>query len=217
MKISLFADLVCPWCYLGATRLERAAATYTLEAGDPVEISLRAFQLDPDTPSDATPVLDTLAEKFGTREQADQEAGRVVEEARSDGLDLDLTHAVRANTFDAHRMLAWAEAADGTRAQRDLAHELWRAHFAEGADIADHDTLAARAAAAGLDPEAADQWLASSGGSEEVRMQRDAARSARITTVPTAVVEAKYAVSGAQPQDTYLQVLHEVARQLDTG
>lgn len=207
----MFSDVVCPWCYIGVTRLERAAATYTLQTGDPVQIALRAFQLDPEAPSDGAAELEVLADRFGGRERADQVADQVSTVARGDGIEIDLARAVRANTRDAHRMLIWAEITEGLGAQRDLAHELWRAHFLEGADVADHDTLAARAGVVGLDVDAADAWLASDGGADEVRMQVDAAASAGISAVPTLVVAGQYVVRGAQPQDTYLQVLHELA------
>lgn len=197
VKLSVFSDLACAWCYVGATRLERAVAAYTLQTGEQVDTAFRAYQRDSMLPSD-------------TDVQA-------VEAGRSIGLDFDLANAVQADTFDGHRLLAWAEATGGLGAQRDLAHELWRAHFAEGADIADHDTLAARAAACRLDADAADDWLASSGGADEVRMQIETAQSAGITVVPTVVVEGQYALRGTQSQDTYLQALREVAEKLRTG
>ena len=217
MKISVFSDVVCPWCYLGVTRLERAAAAYTLETGDPIEIALRAFQLDPRTPSDGTPLVEAIAEKFGGNDRAEQMFAQVSAAGRADGIDFDFSNAVQANTFAAHRLLTWAEGTVGLGAQRDLAHELWRAHFAEGADIADHDTLAARAAAAGLDAEAADAWLVSDGGAEDVRLQVETARSLGITAVPTAVLDGKYVASGAQPQQAYLRLLREVGDRQGAG
>ena len=214
MKLSVFSDLACPWCYIGVTRLERALASYTLAGGEQPTLVFRAFQLDPDTPSDGAPLLQAIAEKFGSSEAAETMAAQVREAGRADGLDFDFERAVRANTYDAHRLLAWAEVAGGPGAQRDLAHELWRAHFTEGADIADPDTLAARAAACGLDADAADEWLATDSGGDEVRMQIETARSASISAVPTVVIEQRYAVRGAQSQETYLHVLRDARQRL---
>ncbi|MGI8536109.1 MAG: DsbA family protein [Mycobacteriales bacterium] len=87
-------------------------------------------------------LVDALAEEFAGQEKVRSMFDQVRAAARADGIELDFDVAVQANTFDAHRLLTWAEATGGPGAQRDLAHELWRAHFAEGADVGDNDTLA---------------------------------------------------------------------------
>ncbi|MFY0406709.1 DsbA family oxidoreductase [Solicola sp. PLA-1-18] len=211
MRIQVFVDLVDPWSWLAVTRLERAVAAHTLRTGEPVEVVLRSFQLDPQAPSDHQPLLEALAERLGGPEHAAEQVERVAEAARPDGLEFDFEAAVRANTFDAHRLLSWASAAGGAGAQRDLAHELWRAHFGEGADLADHDTLASRAAAVGLDADAADVLLASDDAADQVDLQLTTAAQAGITQVPTVIVDGTYAVPGVQTEDAYLQVLDRLA------
>lgn len=214
MKVQIFSDVVCPWCYLGVTRLERGAAAYTIATGDPVEISLRAYQLDPDAPSTGEPLMDALSRKFGGEDNARAMLDGVAAAGKITGIDFNFAEAVRGNTFDAHRMLTWAETTGSAVAQRDFAQELWRGYFLEGADIADHDTLAARAGAAGLDPVAADAILGSEAFADDVRMQTATAAELGITAVPTAVVEGRYVIRGAQSQDTYVQSLNQIATEL---
>lgn len=214
MKVQIFSDVVCPWCYLGVTRFERAAAAYSIATGDPVEIHLRAFQLDPDAPSVGEPLLAAMAKKFGSEDKAREMFGQVEAAGKITGIDFNFDEAVRASTFDAHRLLTWAETTGSAVAQRDLAQELWRGYFLEGADIADHDTLAARAGVARLDPVAADAILASEAYADEVRLQFDTAREMGVTAVPTVFVEGRYAIRGAQSQDAYVQALNQIALEL---
>jgi predicted DsbA family dithiol-disulfide isomerase len=216
MKVRIFSDVVCPWCYLGVVRFERAAALHTILTGEPVEISMRAFQLDPDAPFEAVPVRSYYEKKFGSAEEAQTLIDRVVAAGKITGIDFNFDEAVRGNTFDAHRLLTWA---DLTGEQSDLAHELWRAYFLEGADICDHDTLAARAGLVGLDVDRADDILASDEFADEVRLQIEAARDLGISSVPYFVVEGQFAIQGAQSQDGYVEALGSIAAQLrgDTG
>lgn len=213
MKVLIFSDVVCPWCYLGAVRFERAAALHTILTGEPVEISLRAYQLDPEAPAGAVPALDYYDEKFGGSERATAIVDRIVAAGKITGIDFNFTEAVRGNTFDAHRLLTWAESA-GPGIQRDLAQELWRAYFLEGADISDHDTLAARAGIVGLDIDQADTILASDEYADEVRLQLDGGHDMGITSVPMIVVEGQYVIEGALSQDDYVQALGNIAAEI---
>lgn len=209
MQVTIFSDIVCPWCYLGVIRFERAAALHTILSGEPVEISLRAFQLDPDAPTKATPLKEAYVEKFGSVEQADAIFDQVRHAGNITGIDFNFDEAMRGNTFDAHRLLTWAETI-GLGEQRDLAHELWRAYFLEGADIGDHDTLAARAGATGLDLAEADRILAGDAFAEEVRLQLSTAASMDVRSVPTIIVNNMYVLQGAQTQDDYVQALANI-------
>lgn len=211
MKVRIFSDVVCPWCYVGVIRFERAAALHTIITGEPVDISLRAFQLDPDAPAEAVPIQPYYEKKFGSAESAQALIDQVVAAGKISGIEFNFEEAVRGNTFDAHRLLTWAEM---THAQSDLAHELWRAYFLEGADISDHDTLAARAGLVGLDPDRADTILTGDEFADEVKLQLDAARDLGISSVPYFVVEGKFAIQGAQSQDAYVQALGSIAAQL---
>lgn len=217
MKISVFSDVVCPWCYIGMTRFERAAAAVTLSTGTEFEVTLRAYQLDPDGESAGTPLMEALARKFGGEDNAKATVEQVRAAGAPDGLDFDFEAAVEANTFDAHRLLTWVGEHDGVARQRDLAHELWRAHFVEGADVADHDTLIARAGLVGLDVERAEEVLSSQVAADEVRMQRDAASDVGISSVPTFVIDGRWMITGAQPQDALERALRQLASAADDG
>lgn len=211
VKVSVFSDIVCPWCYIGVTRFERAAAAVTLSSGTEFETTLRAYQLDPDAESHARPLTESLTHKFGGDDNVKANLDRVRAAGEPDGLDFDFESAVEANTFDAHRLLTWTVAHDGVVRQRDLAHELWRAHFVEGADVADHDTLIARAGLVGLDVERVEELLSTNLAADEVQMQRDTARDLGISSVPTFVIEGRWTITGAQPQDALERALKQLA------
>jgi len=214
MKVLIFSDAVDPWCYLGVTRFERAAALHTIITGEAVEISLRAYQLDPEAPSEAVSAAEVYEAKFGSREEAEAEIRKIEAAGKITGIDFNFTEAVRGNTFDAHRMLTWAEAT-GSGVQRDLAHELWRAYSLEGADISDHDTLAARAGIVGLDIDRADEILAGDDFADEVRTQLETAYEMGVSSVPMIVIDGKYAIQGAQSQDDYVQALGRIAAEIE--
>lgn len=213
MKVLIFSDVVCPWCYLGVTRFERAAALHTIITGEPVEISLRAYQLDPEAPAEAVPVLEAYVKKFGSLGEAEALIASVEAAGKITGIDFNFAEAVRGNTFAAHRVLTWAGTV-GSGVQRDLAHELWRAYFLEGADITDHDTLAARAGSVGLDIDEADQILAAGDFADEVRMQLSTAQEMGVTSVPMIVIGGKFAIEGARSQDDYVQALGKIAAEI---
>jgi predicted DsbA family dithiol-disulfide isomerase len=186
VKVIVFADVTDPWAYIGATRFERAAAMFSILTGEPVEMTFRAFQVPTD--------------------DSDEARARVVAAAKITGIDLDFDDVVPADSFDAWRLLTWADEA-GPGFQRDLAHQLWRAHFLEGADIADPFTLATRAALVGLELETAEALLASTEYSDEVRTQNETGESLAITTLPYVVVEQRWTLEGIQSQNDYVQAL----------
>ncbi|MFT4298358.1 MAG: DsbA family protein [Aeromicrobium sp.] len=215
MKATLFVDVTDPWSFIGATRFTRAAATYTIVTGEPVRVTLRAHLLAPDAPSDGRPLMAALSERLGGADRAELLNIRVSGAARITGIDLNFADAVEANSFDAWRLLTWADEA-GPGVQYDLAQQLWRAHLLEGADIADHGVLAARAALVGLDMETAEALLASNEYAEAVRAQHEA--SLAIDSIglgsnelPGVVVDDRWSVCGVHSQHEYLRVLERVA------
>jgi predicted DsbA family dithiol-disulfide isomerase len=220
VDIQVWSDVVCPWCYLGKTRLEKALAQFP---GD-VTVTYRAYQLDPHptappTTQDRTEGLssvpqlvrtkDALAAKVGGRERADQMFAHVTSVAAGDGLHLDFDRSIAANTFDAHRLIAWAASQDR---QADMLDALQRAHFTDGIDIGSHQALAQVAGSIGLDRLAALDYLQSPAGTEAVNADLAEARELGITSVPTFVVDGKYAIQGAQEPATILAALEEIAR-----
>src|SRR6476660_5351029 len=137
MQVDVYADIACPWCYIGADRFERARKTYA--DGDRVEVVYRPFQLDPNAPERAEPMMQYLARRFGS--QANAMADRVIQMGRADGLVMDYEHGLAVNTFNAHRLLYHALEQYGASVQRALAWELYRAHFSDGKDVGDYDVL----------------------------------------------------------------------------
>lgn len=209
MQVSVFCDVTDPWSYIGVTRLNRATATFTLITGEPVVASLRASLVAPDEPSDGRPLLEGLAEELGDRERAEQRNAQVTAAAKITGIELNFEDAVRANSFDAWRLLSWA-AEHGPGAQQDLAQQLWRAHFLEGADIGDPLVLASRAALVGLDLESADALLAGDDYADVVRTQDETASALGIKQLPLVVVESRWTLGGPQSQDDYVRGLQQM-------
>ena len=194
MKALLFADVTDPWSYIGATRFERAAATFTIVTGEPADLAFRAKLGE----SEAL----TLAEQ----DLADAAA-------KITGIDFNFAEVVPASSFDAWRMLTWAGAEAEPGVQRDLAHQLWRAHFLEGADVADPLVLSTRAALVGLDLETAEALLASDEYAAEVRTQDETAQALGITQLPHVVVETRWTLAGMHSQNDYVEALRQIHRE----
>jgi predicted DsbA family dithiol-disulfide isomerase len=144
MEIEIYADVVCPWCYIGKRRLEQALESYDGE----VTLRYRPFQLDPSPVAQPQPLVDGLAAKFGGRERARQMFAQVTEVAAGAGLRLDFDRAVTANTFDAHRLVRFAT--ERGRAA-EMVEALYRAHFTEGVDVGSRAALTTLAVGVGLD------------------------------------------------------------------
>lgn len=212
MKVEVFSDISCPWCYIGKARFERALETF---AGvDSVEVVYRPYQLDPNAPTKAIPMYEYLERRFGPSGR--QMAQRVIDNARNEGLTIDYERGLITNTLDAHRLLRLAELEYGPEVQAALAEALFQAHFANGKDVGDADTLVGLAARAGIDAQRARDYLASGEGREDVRAEIDNARKLGITAVPTFIFDRKYAVQGAQPSATFLQALQIAVRESET-
>ncbi|MET8548688.1 DsbA family oxidoreductase [Micromonospora zamorensis] len=203
MEIEIYADVICPWCYIGKRRLDEALARYEGE----VTVRYRPFQLDPSPVPEPLPLVQALAGKFGGPERAQQMVTHVTQVAAADGLRLDYDRAVIANTFDAHRLVSYAT--DHGRAA-EMVEALYQAHFNEGVDVGSREALAAVAGGIGLDPVDVRRFLDSDERVTAIATELAAARDLGITSVPTFVLAGKYAVSGAQEVQTLLAALSEV-------
>jgi len=181
-----------------------------------VKVTYRAYQLDPTPVPRPLPIKQALAEKLGGSGRADEMFDHVTAIAAADGLTLDFDRAIAANTFDAHRLIAWAAAQDR---QGDMLDALQRAHFRYGVDVGSRTALADVAAGIGLDRRAALAYLESDAGTGAVQADLDEARELGITSVPTFVVDGKYAVQGAQEPATLIAALEEISRReaVDAG
>jgi predicted DsbA family dithiol-disulfide isomerase len=212
VDIQVWSDVICPWCYLGKRRLEKALSEFPAE----VKVTYRAYQLDPSPVPQGLPIKEALAAKFGGPARADQMFDHVTSVAAADGLTLDFDRAIAANTFDAHRLIAWATVQDR---QADMLDALQRAHFQDGVDVGSRPALAAVAAGIGLDRDAALTYLESDAGTGAVNADLNEARELGITSVPTFVVDGKYAIQGAQETATLVAALEEITRReaVDAG
>ena len=212
MDIQVWSDVVCPWCYLGKRRLEKALADFP----ERVSVTFRAYQLDRSPVPHPLPIRAVMAAKFGGLERADEMLSHVTTVAAGDGVTVDYDRAIAANTFDAHRLIAWAA---GQERQAAMVEALQRAHFTEGVDVGSHRALAAVAASIGLDGAGALAYLSSPAGTEAVNADLAEAQELGITSVPTFVVDGKYAVQGAQESATLRAALEEIVRReaVDVG
>ncbi|WP_019633568.1 DsbA family oxidoreductase [Actinomadura atramentaria] len=218
MRVEIWSDLVCPWCYIGKRRFEKALAAFPHRAD--VEVVHRSFQLDPSAPAGETrDQADMLAEKFGlTRERAEAMNREMEARAAQDGLEYNLAGGLSGNTADAHRLVHLAR--ESGRAD-DVVEALYKAHFTDRRSIFDTDSLVEVAAEAGLDADAARATLESGAHADAVRADHAEAQRLGATGVPFFVVDGRYGVSGAQPVELFTQVLErawdDARPQLVTG
>lgn len=202
MLIETFADLICPWCYIGKRRLARALE---LRPGLRIDIRWQPFQLNPDMPPGGMARTDYLTAKFGGAERARQ-IYRVIEEtAERDGLALALDRIQRTpSSFDAHRLVRIA----GRRGLGNaMADALFAAYFGEGVDIGDRDALAATAASIGLEEEEVKRLLAGDAEAASVHAADSLARQMGLQAVPCYIFNRRYALSGAQEPASFLPLL----------
>jgi protein disulfide-isomerase len=208
VQVDIWSDVACPWCYIGKRRFERAREQFrAANEGVDVDVRWRAFELDPDAPTETgVPLDEMLATKYGmTIEQAREANARVTELAAAEGLTYALDRARRGNSFDAHRL---ARIADDQAGLGDAVVErLFRAYFSEGRNIAEHDELVAIAEAAGLDGDAARAALEGGEGADSVREDEALAARLGIRGVPFFVIDGRYAISGAQPKEVFERAL----------
>lgn len=204
MKVEIWSDVVCPWCYIGKRRFETALDRFD-HRGE-VEVEYRSFELNPNASNQADGTLEeTLARKYGlSLEQARAMNARVVDAAAKEGLRYRFDIARRGNTFDAHRLIHLA-AADGLQAA--MKERLMAAYFMEGRAIGDHDTLVELAAEVGIDAGRARSVLESDEFAADVRADEREAVELGITGVPFFVISRRYGVSGAQPPEVMLKAL----------
>jgi len=203
MRVDIWSDVVCPWCYVGTARFAKALAGFGPK--EQVEVVYRSFELDPSWPAGQTmPILDMLASKYRlSAAEAEAAEGQVAALARDEGLGFR-SDRVLGNTFDIHRVLQLGRAQGF---QHHLLDAVYRAYFAEAAPVFEPGILAAVAATAGLDPGDVKQTLAGDDFADEVRSDERQARELGITGVPFFVFDGRLGVSGAQPAATFTEVL----------
>ncbi|MFD7908564.1 DsbA family oxidoreductase [Kitasatospora sp. NPDC057904] len=206
MRVEVWSDINCPWCYIGKARFEQALAVFPHRAE--VEVVHRSFELDPNAPRAARPVLPLLAAKYGmSLEQAEAADARIAENARAEGLPYLDGGRDAANSFDMHRLLHFAKERGR---QAELLDALYRANFAEERSAFDEERLVELAVGAGLDGEAAAAVLADPQAyAEAVREDEATASAMGATGVPFFVLDRRLGVSGAQPAETFTRALEQ--------
>ena len=205
MQVEIWSDVVCPWCYVGTRRFEQAVA----ETGLDVEIVYRSFELDPRVPkgADGPLLVEYLERKFGDVSRVRAAHARLTDAGSELDIDFRWSGMRRANTFDAHRLLAWALHHAGVEPQRMLKKALLRAYFTDNLDVADHEVLADLAAEVGLDRSAAEALLASDDEADFVRQEREEAHRNGISAVPTFIVEGEWMLQGALETEKWVRAL----------
>ena len=208
LKIDFVSDIACPWCAVGLKGLEEALA----RTGDLVDahITFQPFELNPDMPPEGEDAVEHITRKYGiSAEQAAANRETIRDRAAAVGFDMALLGERRLhNTFDAHRLLHWAEL-EGRQAA--LKHLLLAANFTKGLDVSDPDILVAAAEQAGLDGAAAREVLSSGRYTQEVRDAERLWQSRGINSVPAIVIDGRYLISGGQPPEAFEHALRQIA------
>jgi len=205
LHIDIYSDVICPWCYVGKRRLERALKTWD---GVPVDIRWRPFQLNPTMPHNGMDRRQYLDAKFGSSAAAQTIYDQVSKAGTEEGIPFAFERIARTpNTFVAHR-LVWLAGYQGK--QDEVVEMLFRRYFVEGGDIGKIETLSQAAADAGLDRAAVETFLAGDGGIEAVQAEEAAGHHMGIRSVPYFVVNGVNALSGAQPPEQFLAAFRQI-------
>ncbi|MDN7243332.1 DsbA family oxidoreductase [Planococcus sp. N028] len=210
MKIEIWSDYVCPFCYIGKRTFEQALKQSGFESR--AEVSFKAYQLDPDAPLDSNiSAYENLAKKLGqTVEQAKEMTEDVAAHARTVGLQYNFENMVHANTFAAHRLAKWAESLGK---ESEITEKLLHGYFVESKNVGNAEVLLDIAETAGLPREEAQAVLASDRFAAEVKKDIEEASQIGIQGVPFFVVNRKYALSGAQPLETFIEAIVQIAEE----
>jgi predicted DsbA family dithiol-disulfide isomerase len=208
MRIDFVSDVSCPWCAIGLSSLETAIGK--LEGEVDVDMHFQPFELNPQMGKAGQEIVEHLSMKYGTTPQQIEQSQEMLRARGAEvGFTFDLhkrTHIY--NTFDAHRLLHWAE---GEGRQRELKHALFAAYFTEGRDPSSHDVLVDVATKVGLDPARARSILASGEFAQEVREREQFYTQHGIHAVPSVIINERHLIQGGQPVEVFEQVLRQLA------
>lgn len=205
IRLDIFSDPICPWCYIGKANLDRALEAHP---DHPFEIEWHPFQLNPDMPATGADRRSYLEEKFGGKQNAVAVYARVLDAAKAAGVTLNFETMNRVpNTLDAHRLIHWA-GLEGR--QTVMVSSLFRAYFGDGKDIGDKTTLAALAGDAGMDAALVARLLATESDRADIAARDAHARQRGVNAVPTFVIAHQYVLSGAQPADLWGKVIDDL-------
>ncbi len=207
VRLDIFSDPVCPWCYVGKANLDRALES---RPDHPFVVQWHPFQLNPDMPPEGVAKRDYLEAKFGGAARVDAVHDRLREVARAAGLPLDPDVPKRIpNTLNSHRLIHWA-GIEGR--QTPVVSALFRAYWVEGRDIGNTAVLADIGAAQGMDRPALVRLLDSDADADDIAARDTDARQKGVSAVPTFLIAQQYVVSGAQPSDLWAQVIDDLSK-----
>ncbi len=206
MKIEIWSDIACPWCYIGKRRFESALAEFPYR--DSLDIVWRSFELDPNAPArQVLPSVELLATKYGmTVAKAQGMMDNMTATGAAEGVSFRFDRSISGNTFDAHRLTHFAAIHDR---REPMVERLFAAYFTDGDAMGDHDTLVRLAREIGLDANSVRTMLASDAFADDVRDDEERARHFGISGVPFFAIDEKYGISGAQPASAILGALTE--------
>ncbi|SNX73671.1 predicted DsbA family dithiol-disulfide isomerase [Cereibacter ovatus] len=206
IRLDIFAEPICPWCYIAKALLDRALET---RPDHPFVIEWHPFQLDPDLPREGMDLRAYLEAKFGSQAEAVAAFMQVQTAAEAAGLDIAFDRIERMpNTLDAHRLIHWA-GIEGR--QTPMVAALFRAYFREGLDIGDRSVLADLAAQVGMDRAAVARLLATDADRDDIAARAADARAKGVRAVPIFLVDRRHVMPGAQPVELWQQVIDEIA------
>jgi predicted DsbA family dithiol-disulfide isomerase len=208
LQIDVVSDVVCPWCFIGKRRLEKAIA---LQPDIPVEVTYRPYFLNPWVPRAGLKREDYLTKKFGSVERYSSIAQRVAAAAAEEGLIYAVDKMSRQpNTLDSHRVILWAR---NSGAQACVKQRLMGSYFTEGADLSDPEVLVRAATECGMDGDEVRRLLATDTDVERVTQEAESARNAGINGVPTFIFGNAFSTSGAQPPETLAGIIAHAAEE----
>ncbi|MFC5524436.1 DsbA family oxidoreductase [Rhodanobacter ginsengisoli] len=208
IRIDFVSDVSCPWCAVGLASLQQALANLDGEVA--AEIHFQPFELNPQMPAEGEDSTEHLVRKYGsTAEQIDANREAIRARGAALGFTFNMDRRSRVyNTFDAHRLLHWAELEGRQLALKQL---LLRAYFTDGEDVSAHDTLRRLAQQAGLDATRAREILAGDSYADEVRAQEQFYLTRGIQSVPATIINGRQLISGGQPPEAFESALRQIA------
>jgi predicted DsbA family dithiol-disulfide isomerase len=209
MRIDFVSDVSCPWCVIGLKSLEKALENMRDELD--VDLHFQPFELNPGMAAEGQDIFEHIAEKYGSSQEQQDTSREMIRQRGADlGFTFDMDKRGRIyNTFDAHRLLHWAEIQGK---QKALKEKLFETYFTKGENPGDHDVLVRVAGEVGLDQEQARQVLASQAYADEVRQGEYYWQRAGIRSVPAIVINQRHLISGGQPPEVFEQALRKIAR-----
>lgn len=209
ITIDVVSDVVCPWCYLGKKRLDKAIDTVKDELA--VAVTFRPYQLNPDMPPEGVDHKKHLAEKLGGTDAVNRAHEMLAGLGEADGIEFDFPAVkISPNTLDAHRLLRWAMI-EGPEVQNRVALALFKAYFEEGRNVGDRAVLLEIAEASGMDRAVVSALFSAGADVDSVKEEIGMARDMGVTGVPCFIIDNKYAVMGAQSVDVLTDAFREIA------